>query len=93
MKAKAFPITFEGKDNVSKVSQTVEKAVQNVGIKSSNMGKNLAASSTKASKHLTDLGSELRYMSLVASIAAAGTLKLAGSFITAAKESERGYPV
>jgi len=87
--SKQILITFEGKDNVSKTAQTVEKAVQNVGIKSSSMGKNLVASSTKASKHLTDLGSELRYMSLVASIAAAGTLKLAGSFIAAAKESEQ----
>lgn len=84
--AKTILVQFKGEDNVSKTAQNVEKSVQRVGAQSTIMGRNVVDSSQKATKALTDLGSQYRYMSLVAGLAAAGTFMLAKSFVTAARE-------
>ena len=107
--AKQILITFEGKDNVSKTANEVEKAVRNVGKASTdiadpikNIGKETNNTNDKLNKtfdplpkklnatgkHLTDLGSQFRYLSLVAGIAAYGMINLVSSFVSAAKEAE-----
>lgn len=86
--SKTILIDFKATDNVSKTAKTVENSVKRVGAQSTTMGSQMATSSQKATKHLTDLGSQLRYMSLVAGLAAAGAIAVAKSFITAAKDMQ-----
>lgn len=86
--SKVILIDFKGTDNVSKTAKTVENSVKRVGAQSATMGSQVAASSSKANKHLTDLGSQLRYMSLVAGTAAYGVLSSAKSFVMAAKDMQ-----
>lgn len=86
--AKQILINFKGTDNVTKTAKAVETSVKRVGAQSTIMGNQIAFSASKTNKHLTDLGSQLRYMSLVAGLAAAGAVSVAKSFITAARDMQ-----
>jgi len=83
--AKTILIDFKGTDNVSATAKTVESSIKKVGAQSTAMGGAIAAASTKSEKHLTDLGSQFRYMSLVAGLAAGAMFGLTKSFIDATK--------
>lgn len=78
-------VLFEGKETVSQAAKTAETATKKVGASATQMSTSVLTANNRTSKSLTDLGSQLRYMSLVSGIAAAGTLSLAKSFIEASK--------
>lgn len=84
--AKTILIELKAEDKATaKVKQT-EEAVKKLGAQSSRMANTVVSNSQKTNKALTDLGSQFRYMSLVAGLAAAGAITLVKSFVTAAKE-------
>jgi len=86
--SKTILIQFKGEDNVSKTAKNVENSVKRVGAQSAATAGNIDKSWRQASGSLESLGSQFRYMSLAAGIAAAGAVTLAKSFVNAAREAE-----